>query len=129
MTTMRTLELTGHLLDSGLMNEILDRVTEGGGTFEVTRFCLDRSLCARDRRAARDTLIVALAEHALASGIDTYTAVADMQWFQQIQTFGWTCHLLGAPREIDGELMNDCEIVKQLLRKRRTPVTHQRLVA
>lgn len=38
MATMRTLEITGHLLDSGLMNEILDRVTEGGGTFEVIRF-------------------------------------------------------------------------------------------
>jgi UDP-N-acetylmuramoyl-L-alanyl-D-glutamate--2,6-diaminopimelate ligase len=33
------------------------------------------------------------------------------------------------PTETGGELMNDCEIVKQLLWKRRTPMSHQRLAA
>jgi len=33
------------------------------------------------------------------------------------------------PTELDGELINDCEIVRQLLRGRRTPMSHQRLVA
>jgi UDP-N-acetylmuramoyl-L-alanyl-D-glutamate--2,6-diaminopimelate ligase len=33
------------------------------------------------------------------------------------------------PTEFDGELMNDSEIVKQLLWKRRTPMSHQRLAA
>jgi UDP-N-acetylmuramoyl-L-alanyl-D-glutamate--2,6-diaminopimelate ligase len=33
------------------------------------------------------------------------------------------------PTEIVGELMNDCEIVKQLLQKRRTPMSHRRLAA
>lgn len=36
--TSRTLEIEGHLLDTGLMNELLDLITEGGGTFEVTHF-------------------------------------------------------------------------------------------
>jgi lysine-ketoglutarate reductase/saccharopine dehydrogenase-like protein (TIGR00300 family) len=34
----RTLEVSGHLLDTGLMNEMLDLIMEGGGTFEITRF-------------------------------------------------------------------------------------------
>lgn len=38
MTPKRTLEIEGHLLDSGLMNELLDLITASGGTFEVTRF-------------------------------------------------------------------------------------------
>jgi UDP-N-acetylmuramoyl-L-alanyl-D-glutamate--2,6-diaminopimelate ligase len=33
------------------------------------------------------------------------------------------------PTDVDGELMNDCEIVKQLLWKRRTPMSHQRVAA
>jgi len=33
------------------------------------------------------------------------------------------------PVEADGELINDCEIVRQLLRGRRTPMSHQRLAA
>jgi N-acyl-L-homoserine lactone synthetase len=95
--------LRPHILDS-LFASLCDAPPpRSATTFEVTRFCLDRSLSARDRRAARDTLIVALVEHALAQGIDTYTAVADMHWFAQIPTFGWTCRPLGAPRSINGE--------------------------
>jgi UDP-N-acetylmuramoyl-L-alanyl-D-glutamate--2,6-diaminopimelate ligase len=33
------------------------------------------------------------------------------------------------PLEAEGELINDCEIVRQLLRGRRTPMSHQRLAA
>lgn len=55
----RTLEVTGHLLDSGLMNDLLDRITEGGGTFEVVRFEAGRTReemsAASVRVTARDT--------------------------------------------------------------------------
>jgi lysine-ketoglutarate reductase/saccharopine dehydrogenase-like protein (TIGR00300 family) len=34
----RTLEAAGHLLDSGLMNDLLDLITDAGATFEVLRF-------------------------------------------------------------------------------------------
>jgi acyl-homoserine lactone synthase len=72
--------------------------------YEVTRFCLDRSLDARARRAARDTLVTALVEHALAQGITAYTAIAEIGWFQQILAFGWRCLPLGLP-QIDGGTM------------------------
>lgn len=72
--------------------------------FEITRFCLDRRLTARERRAARDTLVAGLVDHALASGITAYTAIAEMSWFQQILAFGWRCRPLGLP-QLDGSAM------------------------
>ena len=72
---------------------------------EITRFCLDRRLSARARRAARNTLVVAIAEHALATGIGAYTAVAEMGWVQQILSFGWRCSPLGLPTIINGETL------------------------
>ncbi|MBI4785015.1 MAG: TIGR00300 family protein [Oscillatoriophycideae cyanobacterium NC_groundwater_1537_Pr4_S-0.65um_50_18] len=36
----RTIQLAGHLLDSGLINRALDLIVEGGGTFQVLNFNL-----------------------------------------------------------------------------------------
>ena len=36
----RTIKLEGHLLDSGLINQALDVITEGGGSFQVLNFDL-----------------------------------------------------------------------------------------
>jgi lysine-ketoglutarate reductase/saccharopine dehydrogenase-like protein (TIGR00300 family) len=36
----RTIQLEGHLLDSGLINQALDLITEGGGSFQVLNFSL-----------------------------------------------------------------------------------------
>jgi N-acyl-L-homoserine lactone synthetase len=77
----------------------------GEHVFEITRFCLDRSLNARDRRSVRDTLVTAIVVHALDRGIRTYTAIAEMGWFQQILAFGWTCAPLGMPRRHEGTLI------------------------
>ncbi len=77
----------------------------GHDIFEITRFCLDRSLNARDRRIVRDTLVVAIVDHALDHGIRSYTAIAEMGWFQQILAFGWTCAPLGMPHAHDGTLI------------------------
>lgn len=78
--------------------------------FEITRFCLDRALCAQERRAVRDTLVTALAEHAVANGISAYTAIADMGWLQQILAFGWRCRPLGLPLTIAGKLLGALSI-------------------
>jgi len=74
----------------------------GDSIFEITRFCLDRRLRATERRAVRDTLVSALADHALAHGITRYTAIAEFGWFQQILAFGWHCRPLGIPRQVNG---------------------------
>ncbi|MEA5597345.1 TIGR00300 family protein [Rivularia sp. UHCC 0363] len=36
----RTIQMAGHLLDSGLINRALDIITEGGGSFQVLNFSL-----------------------------------------------------------------------------------------
>lgn len=82
----------------------------GADVFEITRFCLDRSLDARSRRLARNALVVALIDHARASGIRTYSAIAGMGWFQQILAFGWRCRPLGLPMVSNGETLIALEI-------------------
>ena len=39
-TRPRTIQLRGHLLDTGLINRVLDRIVEGGGSFQVLEFAL-----------------------------------------------------------------------------------------
>jgi acyl-homoserine lactone synthase len=92
-----------HLLDSlyaGLCEETPPRDEH---MYEITRFCLDRGLNARERRSARDTLVTALAEFALENGISAYSAIAEMGWFQQILAFGWRCAPLGLPQPVAGK--------------------------
>lgn len=82
----------------------------GPAIFEITRFCLDRRLRAFERREVRDTLVFALVEHALIHGIQRYTALADLGWFQQILAFGWACTPLGLPQIINGSALAAFEI-------------------
>ena len=62
---------------------------------EITRFCIEPTLPRSERRAARDELVTALAEHALSEAIAGYTAVATRSWYRQISGFGWRCRALG----------------------------------
>lgn len=94
-----------HILDSLYPDLCEQSAPRAPDIFEITRFCLDRSLSARDRRAVRDTLVVALAEHAVAHGIAGYTAIAEMGWLQQILSFGWRCRPLGIPQMYGGKLL------------------------
>ncbi|MES2022846.1 MAG: acyl-homoserine-lactone synthase [Pseudomonadota bacterium] len=94
-----------HILDSFYADLCEDAPPRDADIFEITRFCLDRRLCARERRQVRDTLVSALVDHALATGIAAYSAIAEMGWFQQILAFGWRCMPLGLPRVIDGTML------------------------
>lgn len=94
-----------HILDSFYAELCEEAPPREPAIFEITRFCLDRRLTARERRAVRDTLVTALVEHALASGITAYSAIAEMGWFQQILAFGWRCMPLGLPRVVDGTML------------------------
>ena len=94
-----------HILDSFYPELCEAAPPSGPDIFEVTRFCLDRSLSARERRGVRDTLVTALADHALAHGIARYSAIAEMGWLQQILAFGWRCCPLGLPVTIGGKML------------------------
>lgn len=99
-----------HILGD-LFPELCDGpVPRNAATVEITRFCLDRDLSARERRGVRDTLVTALVGHALATGISRYTAIAEMGWVQQILSFGWTARPLGLPRMVDGAMLSALEI-------------------
>jgi acyl-homoserine lactone synthase len=94
-----------HILGSFYPDLCAEGVPCGARIREVTRFCLDRSLKAAQRREVRDTLVSALADHALANDVEAYSAIAQMGWFQQILAFGWRCRPLGLPRHCDGALL------------------------
>ncbi|MBJ7500901.1 MAG: autoinducer synthase, partial [Sphingopyxis sp.] len=85
------------LLDTLFPELVAGVVPQGADILEITRFCLSPGIGARQRRIARDTLLVGLADYALANGIAAYTGVAELSWFRQVETFGWDCKALGAP--------------------------------
>lgn len=82
----------------------------GPGILEITRFCLDRRLRARERLSVRNQLVSAIVDHALACGITRYTGVAEIGWLQQILAFGWKCRPLGVPRPFGGKLLGALSI-------------------
>lgn len=87
-----------HILDSLFPQLCEGAPPTGPDVREITRFCLDRRLNARDRRRLRNRLVTTLTEYALANGITTYTGVAEIGWCSQILAMGWRCTLLGLPR-------------------------------
>lgn len=91
-----------HLLGDLYPHLCAGPVPAGPGIREITRFCLDRHQRTAERRSARNQLVTALAEHALASGITAYTGVAELDWFEQIRRFGWACEALGQPVTHEG---------------------------
>ncbi|WP_066794213.1 acyl-homoserine-lactone synthase [Sphingomonas soli] len=94
----RLLETTRpHILDT-LFPELCEgAIPRSAAIREITRFCLDPRQNARQRRRTRDTLVHALAAHALETGLTGYTGVAETGWLQQILAFGWDCEPLGLP--------------------------------
>ena len=96
----RLLRTDGSHILSELFSHLCDGPVPSGPTCrEITRFCLEPGLSARERRDARDQLVTALVRHALDTGITDYTGVASPAWFEQIMRFGWDCRALGEPRQ------------------------------
>ncbi len=99
-----------HLLDT-LFAELCDGPPPvGDAVHEITRFCLDRRLRARERRHCRDMLVSALARYGLDRGITTYTGVAEPGWRDQILAFGWNAASLGPPRAVGGMILGALRI-------------------
>lgn len=86
-----------HILDTLFAGLCAAPPPTGRDIFEITRFCLSRRQSAASRRRTRNRLVSALASHALANRIRTYTGVAELAWLQQILAFGWDCRPLGVP--------------------------------
>jgi acyl-homoserine lactone synthase len=99
-----------HILDTLFAGLCEHEPPRGPHVYEITRFCLDRSLRAIERRKVRDQLVTALVEHARRHGIATYTGVAEMGWLQQILSFGWECRPLGLPVHHGSTMLGALEI-------------------
>jgi N-acyl-L-homoserine lactone synthetase len=67
----------------------------GASIREVTRFCASPSVEKRHRRAMRNTLISAMVDHALDTGISALTGVVTSHFLDQILAMGWRCEQLG----------------------------------
>jgi len=99
-----------HILDT-LYAELCDGAPpRGPEAYEITRFCLDRTLEAAERRHWRDALITGLVHYALEHRITTYTGVAERGWLDQILAFGWDAAPLGPPRNIGGMMLGAMRI-------------------
>lgn len=90
-----------HILDTLFADLCEEAPPTGPDIYEITRFCLDRSLRASERRRWRDALVTGLAHYALEHRIIAYTGVAEQGWLDQILAFGWDAKPLGRPRTID----------------------------
>lgn len=102
--------LCPHILGDLFPHLSADPVPSAANVLEITRFCLDRSLRAADRRVVRNQLISGLVDYALAEGVERYTGVAEIGWLQQILSFGWACRPLGVPVEENGSVLGALEI-------------------
>ncbi|EQB11384.1 acyl-homoserine-lactone synthase [Sphingobium lactosutens] len=100
-----------HLLGDLYAHLCAGPVPAGPTIREITRFCLDRDQRAGERRAARNQLVTALADYALATGITAYTGVAEVEWFKQIRRFGWRCEALGQPMRHGGRFLTALHIL------------------
>ena len=111
LASARLLPTTRPALLDGLFPGLVNGIPPSGpDIFEITRFCLSPGIGARQRRTARDTLLVGLVDYALANGIRSYTGVAELDWFAQIRTFGWDCKALGEPGIYDGRALTSLRI-------------------
>jgi acyl-homoserine lactone synthase len=111
LASTRLLPTTHPHILGDLFAELCDDAPPSGpGIYEITRFCLERSACATRRRQARNQLVTALVDYALANGIKAYTGVAEIGWLQQILAFGWRCRPLGLPAEIGGRTLGALQI-------------------
>lgn len=111
LASARLLPTTRPALLDGLFPGLVDGIPPSGpDIFEITRFCLSPGIGARQRRTARDTLLVGLVDYALANGIRSYIGVAELDWFAQIRTFGWDCKALGEAGIYDGRALTSLRI-------------------
>lgn len=100
-----------HLLGDLYAHLCAGPVPAGPTIREITRFCLDRDQRAGERRAARNQLVTALADYALATGVTAYSGVAEVEWFEQIRRFGWICEALGQPMRHGGRFLTALHIL------------------
>ena len=101
--SMRLLPSVGPHILADLFSELCTRgVPRGHDVFEITRLCLPTLVGARQRLIVRNTLISAMVDHAVASGIRTLTGVVRPSFREAVLAMGWEASPLGLERLIGG---------------------------
>jgi len=121
-----------HLLGDVFPDLCAAGVPRDAGTWEITRLCTTPGLEKAEARAVLGLIATALVEFALLYGVNRYTCVAHLQWLSQLIAVGWDTEPLGAPQQIDGELVGALSInvtpaTLQMFRDRsgrRRPILH-----
>ena len=98
-----------------LMSEVFPYLCErgvprGSDIREITRLCLSPRLRTGDRRRARNTLVRAMVEYGLMTGISAYTAVCEMSFLSEVLAIGWDVDPLGLPQMVDGKMLGAFQI-------------------
>ena len=84
-----------HILGS-LFPQMCDGdVPRGPQAREITRLCISPSAPRHHRRPIRNSLISAMVDHALNTGISALTGVVTVRFLDQILAMGWDCDQLG----------------------------------
>jgi acyl-homoserine lactone synthase len=93
----------GHILADLFPDLCEGPVPRGGRIREITRMCVSPDCAPEDRRDVRRMLATMLVRHAVATGIERYTAVTDMGFLSRVAAAGWRCRALGLPRTLGGQ--------------------------
>lgn len=94
-----------HILGTLFADLCEDTVPRSPDIREVTRLCMSPRLRAKERLAARNTLIRGMVEYAILTDVRAFTGVADMGWLPQILSAGWDCRPLGLPKVVKGAML------------------------
>ncbi len=101
--SMRLLPSVGPHILADLFPELCTRaVPRGHEIFEITRLCLPTLVGAKQRLIVRNTLISAMVDHALASGIRTLTGVVRPSFRETVLAMGWDASPLGPEQLLGG---------------------------
>lgn len=78
-------------------------VPSGPEVREITRLCVSPDCPSDARRLVTRTLLTALTEYALMTGIDSFTMITDIAFLQRVIACGWRCEMLGLPQPYAGQ--------------------------
>ncbi len=94
--------LAPHLLGDKFASLCEAGVPRAADMFEITRMVTRPGLSSVAARQVREKLAVAIAEYALANGINRFTMMTHMLFLSAVMAMGWDCEPLGLPQTMDG---------------------------
>lgn len=106
LASVRLLPTTApHLLADRFADLCEQSVPRGDEFWEITRLCITPGLQKEEAVYSRRTVCAGVMEFGLLHGIKHYTCAISLTWLPTFLSPGWEVTPLGAPKEIDGDLV------------------------